>query len=139
MSDTVLEMARAERDAINVDRIRLIERVAELEKENEKLRAALDNDGFRCDGCDIVEKAKEALRGSEKLKQRLAEAERERDAAVHELKLEEDCENCKHRNECKYDGFGYKKCSECGECPCSKCDGGESQYEWRGVCEDNSK
>ena len=82
MSDTVLEMAQAERDAINRDRIRLMERVAELEKENEKLRAALDNDGFRCDGCDIVEKAKEALRGSEKLKQRLAEAERERDAAV---------------------------------------------------------
>lgn len=73
------------------------------------------------------------------IEQRLAQVERERDAAVRELKLGEDCDNCKHRNECKHDGFGYKKCTECGECPCSKCEGGESQYEWRGVCAENSK
>ena len=71
------------------------------------------------------------------LEERLAQVERERDAAVRELKLGEDCDNCKHRNECKRDGFGYKKCTECGECLCSKCEGGESQYEWRGVCEEN--
>lgn len=82
---------------------------------------------------------KDALAYINQLEQRLAQAERERDAAVRELKLGEDCDNCKHRNECKHDGFGYKKCTECGECPCSKCEGGESQYEWRGICEENSK
>lgn len=73
------------------------------------------------------------------LESRLAQVERERDAAVHELKIAEDCYNCKHNYACKHDGYGYRKCSECGECPCSKCDSGESQYEWRGVCAENTE
>ena len=76
-----------------------------------------------------------ALAYIQQLESRLAQVERERDAAVSELKIEEDCYNCKHNYDCKHDGHGYRKCSECGECPCSKCESGESQYEWRGVCE----
>lgn len=81
----------------------------------------------------------DALAYIQQLESRLAQVERERDAAVSELKIEEDCYNCKHNYDCKHDGHGYRKCSECGECPCSKCESGESQYEWRGVCAENTE
>lgn len=52
MSNTVLEMAQEERDAINSDRIRLMERVAELEKENKALLHDLRlADRIDCDFC----------------------------------------------------------------------------------------
>lgn len=54
MSDTVLEMAQAERDAINRDRIRLMEKVAELEKEKKQLMSDLITavtKGGVCVGC----------------------------------------------------------------------------------------
>ena len=75
----------------------------------------------------------------EKLESHLTQVERERDAAVRELEIEEDCYNCKYNYACKHDGNGYRKCSECGECPCSKCNSGQSQYEWRGICPENTK
>lgn len=72
-----------------------------------------------------------------KLEQRLAQAERERDAAVHDLKLadELDCEYCKHQfGGCTYDG-----CKQCSSpCPCGSCRD-NSNYVWRGVCPENSK
>ena len=81
----------------------------------------------------------EVLDAVSQLKSRLAQVERERDAAVRELEIAEDCYNCKYNRACKHDGNGYRKCSECGECPCSECNSGQSQYEWRGVCEENTK
>ena len=81
----------------------------------------------------------EAKKGIQELESRLAQAERERDAAVRELEIAEDCYNCKYNYACKHDGNGYRKCSECGECPCSECNSGQSQYEWRGVCTENTK
>ena len=65
---------------------------------------------------------------------RIAQAERERDAAVHDVEtlcLAEDfngdyCEYCKHREPdggCRHDCMPY---NECG-------------WEWRGVCEENSR
>lgn len=66
---------------------------------------------------DVILYIRQTESENDDLKSRLAQAEREKDAAVAELRLLEDCENCKHRNECKYDGFGYKKCRECGGCP----------------------
>ena len=79
-----LEMAKAERDAINKDRIDL------------------------------------AIR--------LAQAERERDEAIEALDNIRHCDCCKH----------YAKNG--GEEPCWSCDMlRKTNYEWRGVCEDNSK
>lgn len=90
-----------------------------------------------CPYCEAI--AGEANERIQHLESRLAQVERERDAAVRELRIAEDCYNCKHNYACKHDGYGYRKCSECGECPCSKCDSGESQYEWRGVCAENTE
>ena len=71
------------------------------------------------------------------LEQRLAQVERERDAAVHDLKLADDldCEFCKHQfGGCTYDG-----CKQCSSpCPCGSCRD-NSNYVWRGVCEENSR
>lgn len=57
----------------------------------------------------------DALAYIQQLESRLAQAERERDAAVRELKIAEDCYNCKHNDDCKNDGNGYRSCRECGE------------------------
>ena len=97
-----------------------------------------------CDDCPYSENEcfqleKDALVYIQQLESRLAQVERERDAAVQELEIAEDCYNCKYNYACKHDGNGYRKCSECGECPCSECNSGQSQYEWRGVCEENTK
>lgn len=80
---------------------------------------------------------KDVLAYIKQLEQRLTQAERERDAAVHDLKLadELDCEYCKHQfGGCTYDG-----CKQCSSpCPCGSCRD-NSNYVWRGVCEENTK
>lgn len=58
------------------------------------------------------------------LEQRLAQAERERDAAVEDLYPS--CELCKYDNR------------KADEVPCVGCGHGLN-WEWRGVCEENSK
>ena len=71
-------------------------------------------DKGNCEWCNLVlecEKNSDALAYIEQLEQRIAQAERERDAAVHDLKLadEPDCEYCKHQfGGCTYDG-----CKQC--------------------------
>ena len=73
----------------------------------------------------------------EQLESRLAQAERERDAAVHDLKLADrvDCDFCKHQ----YGGCTYDGCKDCSKpCPCGSCRN-SSNYEWRGVCEANTE
>ena len=61
------------------------------------------------------------------LEQRLARVERERDAAVEALDDIRHCDCCKH----------YAKTG--GEEPCFSCDMlRKPNYEWRGVCEENS-
>lgn len=71
--------------------------------------------------------------------ERLAQAERERDAAVFDLEECADgfCSHCKNINlaaRCDYSG----ECRVClnDECPCHK---RNCRWQWRGVCEENSK
>ena len=77
-----------------------------------------------------------ALAYINKLEQRLAQLERERDAAVEDLREADmvDCEHCKH-----YKVFGSEECQlECDECtadcPCKHCID-NSCWTWRGVQE----
>jgi hypothetical protein len=77
----------------------------------------------------------ELLQAANQLKSRLAQAERERDAALSEWKRtkmdsEGMCWTCKH-------GF----ITDIGSCRCIShvpCDEGEN-WQWRGVCEENTK
>lgn len=66
----------------------------------------------------------------EELESRLAQVERERDAAVNDVC--EICYTCKHRTK----GSDY---CEVGiymdSCECNAC----GSYEWRGVCDENTK
>lgn len=67
-----------------------------------------------------------------KLEYRLAQVERERDAAVHDLPIGIDC------NTCKYSERAYE------EQPCSGCKEYRGpwyplHWEWRGVCPENTK
>lgn len=69
------------------------------------------------------------------LTERLAQVERERDAAVKDLGTEKSCQTCAHE--------GIRRSSWCEvicllceniSCPCESCN-----YKWRGVCEENTK
>jgi hypothetical protein len=80
--------------------------------------------------CDITDAANTALHGA------LQEAERERDAAIADMKLIVDAVKEEYGDEtccfaCKYD-FDTS-CDECGCCP-GECPGFESNdcFEWRG-------
>lgn len=66
----------------------------------------------------------ELLQAVDQLKSRLAQVERERDALAYEAR---GCSSCVHRN-CDPD-----------EPPCNVCVQDGSEYEWRGVCEENTK
>lgn len=68
----------------------------------------------------------EAKKGIEDLEKRLAQAERERDAANNDLKLYAGCKVCK---------FGdFKFTAECMDCGYDN-----NQWQWRGVCKENTK
>lgn len=88
--------------------------------------------------CETISQVKKVLCGNEKatneellqaasqLKSRLAQVERERDAAIADLKLYAGCKVCKHGD------FKFpKECMDCGD---------ETNYwQWRGVCPENTK
>lgn len=106
-------------------------------------------DGPDCEECAYAEKVndekfgevllfhcsenyKDALEYIQKLESRLAQVERERDAAVHDLPIGIDC------NTCKYSERAYE------EQPCSGCKEYRGpwypvHWEWRGVCPENTK
>ena len=69
------------------------------------------------------------------LESRLAQVERERDAAVEDLGTEKSCQTCKHGD--IYNSSGCEgNCRSCSNisCPCESCN-----YKWRGVCPENTK
>ena len=74
--------------------------------------------------------ASDALAYIQQLESRLAQVERERDAAVRDLQKISFCEDCKHlgkskkRNPCRECQENYKK---------------KPNWQWRGVCEENTK
>lgn len=73
------------------------------------------------------------------LESRLAQAERERDAAVADLEDSADCEYCQHEiifHTCP--GINCHTCQR--DCPCARCSKRYSDgFKWRGVCEENTK
>ena len=74
------------------------------------------------------------------LNQRLAQTERERDAAVKDMERHKDCCTCKHQ----YNHFECGRENGCAGCPNAEChcsigDTTEECWQWRGVCEENSK
>lgn len=82
---------------------------------------------------------KDAIDGHKQLESRLAQVERERDAAVADLKEGGDCYFCKHGDLASQCDFW--SCSTCTneQCPCYRCDRTNNKFEWCGVCEENTK
>ena len=81
----------------------------------------------------------ELLQAVDQLKSRLAQVERERDAALNDLKDDGDCYYCKHRDLCSQCYLGVCVGCDKEECPCCNCDRMNNNYEWRGVCPENTK
>lgn len=75
----------------------------------------------------------------EQLESRLAQAERERDAAVADLIDASDCHYCQRKDLPKQCGRGY--CSDCDneKCPCYDCTPKNNNFIWRGVCAENTE
>lgn len=72
------------------------------------------------------------------LESRLAQVERERDAAVADLTDSSDCSFCMYKNNNME--FGCGSCIGCEkECPCALCSKGLNGFKWRGVCAENTK
>ena len=105
--------------------------------------------GWRCGGicenchgwCSFALAADTALKAIQQLEQELAAIKRERDAAIHDLSVEvrfqSDCKTCKHADTlCEND----LHCLDCmdEECKCKTCSE-QFNYEWRGVCDANTK
>lgn len=82
---------------------------------------------------------KSCLAHIKQLESRLAQVERERDAAVADLEDSADCEYCK--NEPIFHTCPETNCHECErDCPCARCSARQSNgFEWRGVCNENTK
>lgn len=106
----------------------------EVIKKGLEVCGVLDGDCENCpydDGLQILcvdRLRKDALAYILQLESILAQVERERDAAVTALDEIRHCDCCKH----------YSKPG--GEEPCYSCDMlRKSNYEWRGVCPENSK
>ena len=85
------------------------------------------------DGIDRVYKQVDALRG---LPEKIQQLERERDAAVEQLKQVDvnsyfECNHCKYEELCDSPVW---PCNDCDseECPCHTCTDG-SNWQWRGV------
>ena len=72
----------------------------------------------------------EVLEAANQLKSRLAQVERERDAAVRDLQKISFCEDCKHLGKSKK----QNPCRECQENYKEK-----PNWQWRGVCPENTK
>lgn len=97
--------------------------------------ATLDGD---CDSCPYDGKQlvcvdmsrKDALAYITQLEQRIAQAESERDAAVKDIGIS--CDYCAYAD----NPFGEAPCMSLEEYELGKLCGG---WQWRGVCEENSK
>ena len=85
----------------------------------------------------------EVLEAADQLKSRLAQAEREKQALLHDMKHVapvEICEACAHsksESKCEENDFNCDKCQE--NCPCKTCRDCRENFQWRGICADNTK
>lgn len=71
----------------------------------------------------------------EELESRLAQVERERDAAVADLEKYKGCGTCKFQD-VQFECDDYQSCAECdnADCPCYGISV-DNCWQWRGVCE----
>lgn len=101
--------------------------------------------GSHCDDCPydgqcLTDRQPEvdALAYIQQLESRLAQVERERDAAVADLTVSAECDFCKYKD--LFPACGEKSCYSCDkECPCALyCKAGNG-FKWRGVCAENTK
>ena len=111
-------------EAIDMERriARMTERVKQLESTISQVSKAL------CGKENAT--PDELLQAADQLKYRLAQVERERDAAVADLAERRNCADCKHYYESVFDE------------PCSSCVADEEtkkSWQWRGVCPENTK
>ena len=94
-------------------------------------------------GENFMDVAKDAIAYIQQLESRLAQVERERDSAVGDLQeAARDgavCTACKHDEEfaeaCAEADFDCKQCKQ--TCMCKTCNA-NSNYEYRGLCEENT-
>ena len=120
-----------------------------------KKALACDSDWPDCENCVYAEKVnneefgemlkfhcseiyEDALAYIQPLETRLAQVEQERDALMNDLLIADrfDCVCCVHSQDNDSCDF---ECDTCASpCTCFRC-GNNSLYEWRGVCEENTK
>lgn len=95
------------------------------------------NAAFVCKSCPYYENcalmggtedpAKDGLVYIQRLESRLAQVERERDAAVYDLNFVKSCWVCENKRNIKTEH-------------CSSCDlAWRNHFKWRGVCDENTK
>lgn len=113
-------------------------------KTPDEIKKVLACDMPCCDGCPYdgiiecgVAVQEDALAYIQQLESRLAQVERERNAAVSDLKVADklDCQFCVHNRPtpgCEYD---CEKCEK--KCTCNLCRNND-KYEWRGPYPENT-
>lgn len=115
-------------------------------KPPEEIKKGLACDAPGCEGCpyaDIVECGmsvqEDALAYIRQLESRLAQVERERDAAVHDLEKYKGCGTCKFQD-VQFECDDYQSCAECdnADCPCYGISV-DNCWQWRGVCDDDTE
>lgn len=92
----------------------------------------------------ILEVCVEAANWIDNLENRLAQAERERDAAVSDLRGNyEPCDVCKKKNICEQycpqNDYDCNACLDIERCIFHNCTKDNDLWQWRGICEENSK
>lgn len=99
-----------------------------------------------CDASDLLDGLEvardfmfEAASMIEDLESRLAQVERERDAAVADLEKYKGCGTCKFQD-VQFECDDYQSCHECdnADCPCYGISV-DNCWQWRGVCAENTE
>ena len=96
-----------------------------------------------CEWCNLIDQCEKnaiVLAYIQHLESRLAQVERERDAAVKDVAMNKECRTCKNQ-EIHATCFRKNGCAGCDntDCPCSRGDSCETCWQWRGVCAENTK
>ena len=104
----------------------VIDLIDELMSEAERLTA------------ELQQRENDQINAEMNLEHQSAEIDRltaERDAAVKDLKHNDNCDICAHG---QTDLDCYFECEGCNECACGKCRD-DDKWEWRGPCAENTE
>ena len=96
-----------------------------------KLKAEMDEREMGASSPGAVE---DMARENTELLQKIKQLEQERDAMIESLRKSKACCVCANRNTRNPNKNTYDITAKCIRCVC-----GESQFEWRGVCEENGR